>query len=295
MHADEVHTDAALVRRLIASQFPQWSELPIRPLAASGTVNSLFRLGDDMVVRLPRRTGHDVESDHATLRRLAPLLPLEIPEPLALGLPGEGYAGSWCIDRWVDSEHPVAGETTSALALEIATFIATLRRIDTAGAPPSGRGNTLRRFDAATREAITQLTGTIDAAAATAAWDDALAAPEWSGAPVWIHGDLMPANLLVRVGRLTGVLDWGGAGIGDPAIDLAVAWNTLSPPMRKLFRSSLDPDDAAWRRGRGWALWTGLVALPYYRETNPILAENARYRINEVLAETTDSPAARGP
>jgi aminoglycoside phosphotransferase (APT) family kinase protein len=289
MHADEVHTDASLVQRLVAAQFADWAALPVRALASSGTVNALYRLGDDKVVRMPRRAAHEVESEHATLRRLAPLVPVKIPEPLATGQPGEGYPWLWCVDRWLPGEHPTAGEITGALATDLADLVRALLRMDTTGAPPSARGSTLRRWDAPTRAAIAQLGGTIDAAAASAAWEDALATPEWSGAAVWVHGDLMPANLLVRDGRLTGVLDWGGAGVADPAVDLAVAWNTLSASTRATFRAKLDVDDATWARGRGWALWTGLVALPYYRETNPTLAHNARYRLDQILNGLEDA------
>lgn len=286
MHADEVHTDADLVRQLIRSQFPQWSDLPVREVAASGTVNALFKLGDDMVVRLPRRIDHDVKAEHATLLRLAGSLSVEIPTPLAVGAPGEGYAFSWCVDQWLEGEHPVVGDVSEPLARKIAELIATLRSLDTADAPPSGRGSSLRRFDAPLRAALPQLDGIIDTTRALALWDEVLTTPTWTGDPVWVHGDLMPANLLVRGGHLSGVLDWGGAGVGDPAIDLQPAWNTLDASVRKVFWTALAPDEAMWMRGLGWALWTGILALPYYRETNPVLAENARYRLEQILGET---------
>jgi aminoglycoside phosphotransferase (APT) family kinase protein len=283
MHADEVPTDVGLVRRLIASQFPQWSALPVHELVASGTVHALYRLGEEMVVRLPRRSAEDVEAEHTTLRRLRGRVPVEIPEPRAVGAPGEGYPWEWCIDNWLVGEHPVAGEISDELAREIADVVLSLRVVETNGVPPSGRGSSLRRFDAAVRGTLPKLDGVIDTAKALALWEEALALPEWSNAPVWVHEDLMPANLLVRKCHLTGILDWGSAGAGDPAIDLQPAWNMLDARTRPIFRAALSPDDAMWMRGRAWALWTGIMALPYYRETNPVLAQNASYRLGQVL------------
>ena len=127
----------------------------------------------------------------------------------------------------------------------------------------------------------------IDTDAATAAWEEALQTPPWSGAPVWLHGDLLAGNLLFQNGRLTGVIDWGCAGVGDPACDLIVAWNLLPPGARDVFRVRLAVDDATWARGRGWALSIALIALPYYTDTNPTLAATARHLIREVLADRT--------
>jgi aminoglycoside phosphotransferase (APT) family kinase protein len=139
--------------------------------------------------------------------------------------------------------------------------------------------------DAETREAIASLAGMLDTDALTIAWEAALQAPAWDDSPVWIHGDLQPLNLLVHQGRLNAVIDFGGLGVGDPACDLQVAWNFLSADARNVFRYELKVDDATWARGRGWALSIGLIALPYYLNTNPVLAGVARRTIDEVLAE----------
>jgi aminoglycoside phosphotransferase (APT) family kinase protein len=125
----------------------------------------------------------------------------------------------------------------------------------------------------------------IDVDAATAAWEDALAAPEWSGAPVWTHGDLLPGNVLVRGGRLAGVIDWGVVGVGDPACDMLAAWSLLSGRTRETFRSALGVDEATWARGRGWALSVGIVGIPYYRVTNPPFAAMGKHVVEEVLAD----------
>lgn len=287
MHAHELSTDVALVRRLLEGQFPQWAALPIERVSSSGTVNALYRLGEHLVVRLPRTDWGlgAVERELCWLPKLAPLLPVEIPVPLAKGAPAEGYPWEWGIYPWLEGETPAAGG--SALAKELARFVRVLHGVELSGEPPAGRGAMgLEQWDEATRAALLELHGIVETDAAAATWDEALRTPGRSAPPVWTHGDLMPANLLVRDGRLTSVIDWGGFGLGDPAVDLMPAWNLLDAAGREVFRAGLDLDDETWKRGRGWALCTGLVALPYYVETNPELAENARYRIGQVLADT---------
>lgn len=297
MHPHEVDIDAALVRRLLAAQFPHWADLPLAPVAAAGTDNALYRLGDTMVVRLPRREGgtDQVEKEHLWLPRLAPHLPLTIPAPLALGTPGEGYPTQWSVYRWLAGENAtvaaLADQAQAALAL--ADFIAALQRITTTGWPPPGpptsfRGGPLATRDAETRAAIAAvavLDDTFDTAAAIAVWDAALQAPAWQGPPIWIHADLQPLNILVDLGRLNAVIDFGGLGLGDPACDVMAAWNLLPVAARELFRAALAVDDATWARGRGWALSFGLIALPYYHITNPSLAAVARRAIDEALAD----------
>jgi aminoglycoside phosphotransferase (APT) family kinase protein len=156
--------------------------------------------------------------------------------------------------------------------------------LDPEGAPLAGRGEALAARDAATRAAIAASDGLVDIAAVTRIWDDALRIPAWEGPPTWMHADLSPGNLLVRDGRLAAVIDWGGAGIGDPTVDLIIAWNLLPASARRTFRDALGVDDDTWRRGRGWALSISLIQLPYYQHTNPGLAENSRHVISEVLA-----------
>ena len=294
MHADEVGTDASLVGRLLAAQFPRWAGLPVEPVRSAGTDNATYRLGDDMAVRLPRIPGAvgQVEKEHRWLPRLAPLLPLAVPAPLAKGTPGEGYPWSWSVYRWLEGEDAALGCIADPIqaARELARFLAALRRVDTAGGPPPGPHNSLRGVplaarDASTRAAISSLGDALDAGRATAAWEAALRAPAWRGPPVWVHGDLQPGNLLVVRGRLGAVIDFGCLGVGDPACDLMVAWNLLTAETREAFRAALRVDDATWARGRGWALSVGLIALPYYRNTNPTLAGISRRAIDEVLTD----------
>ena len=294
MHEDELGTDVELVGRLVAAQFPAWADLPLTPVPSAGTDNALYRLGEDLTVRLPRiywATGQ-VEKEQTWLPRLAPHLPLAIPVPLAKGRPGEGYPWHWSVYQWLDGE-TVTRERLPDLgraATDLAHFVAALQRIDPGGGPPPDQFNAFRGVplatrDARTREAIASLHGELDAVLAAAAWDADLAAPVWAGPPVWIHGDLAPGNLLATQGRLSAVIDFGCLAVGDPACDLIVAWNLLTAETRPIFRAALGVDDAAWARGRGWALSIGLIALPYYRSTNPVLAASSRHTISEVLAD----------
>jgi aminoglycoside phosphotransferase (APT) family kinase protein len=294
MYVDEVDTDVSLVGRLLAAQFPQWADLAIEPVRSAGTDNTIYRLGDDMAVRLPRIHGAtgQVDKEHQWLPRLAPLLPLAIPVPLAKGTPGEGYPWQWSVYRWLAGENATIERLAdpSQAAMALAQFIAALQRIDPTGGPPAGpdnffRGVPLAMRDPHTRTAIASLHGTLDPHAVITAWEAALRAPAWHGLPVWIHGDLQSGNLLAHQGRLSAVIDFGCLGVGDPACDLQVAWNLLSAETRDVFRAALPVDDATWARGRGWALSIGLINLPYYQNTNPVLAGMSRRAIEEILAD----------
>jgi aminoglycoside phosphotransferase (APT) family kinase protein len=289
MHPDEIAADAALVRRLLTKQFPLWASLPLAPVASTGTDNAMFRLGDALSVRLPRIhwAARDVEREAAWVPHLARRLPLALPEPLAVGRPDEGYPWPWSVCRWVAGTNPDVGTvgTDVGLAEDMAAFAAALHTVEPTGAPSSKRCEPLAERDARTRASIDALGGEIDGVAATACWEAALLAPAWIDAPVWIHGDLSPGNLLCADGRLTGVIDFAIAGLGDPATDLIVAWNLFRGPARSRFRQTLGVDDATWARGKGWAFFVALIQLPYYRDTNPALAANARQVIAQVLAD----------
>jgi aminoglycoside phosphotransferase (APT) family kinase protein len=289
MHAGEVDIDAELVRRLVAAQFPQLTDLPIRELQATGTVNAIFRLGDHLSARLPRVQGwaQDLDKERQWLPRLAPHLSLQIPEPVAHGHPESSYPFAWAIYRWIDGQ-PYADalvDDEREAARELARFVAELRRIAPVGAPPGGR-RPLRELDAVTRAAIRSAADTFDSDAATAAWERALQAPAWNGTPVWIHTDLLRSNVLVRDGRLCAVIDFGGVGVGDPAADVIAAWSVLGPGGRGVFRDALDVDDGTWDRARGFALHQAALIIPYYRETNPGFVAPAERTLEEILADS---------
>ncbi|MEU9792690.1 aminoglycoside phosphotransferase family protein [Streptomyces sparsogenes] len=285
--------DDGLVRRLVAGQFPRWAGLEVRRFPSGGTVNAMYRLGDDMVVRLPLVEGGagDVARERMWLPRLAPQLPVPIPQALGDGVPAEGYPWPWSVYRWLDGENPEAGALSEPvlLAKDLAAFVAAMRGVALPGAPRAHRGGPLASLDAGTRAAIEELRGMpqegVDCDAVSAVWEESLRTPEWGGPPVWLHADLMPGNLLVDGGRLTAVIDFGCLGAGDPACDLFPAWNLLPAEAREVFRDALGVDDATWIRGRGRTLSQALIALPYYRETNPAMARNARHVIRAVLEE----------
>jgi aminoglycoside phosphotransferase (APT) family kinase protein len=294
MHADEVEIDAGLVRRLLVAQLPHWSALPVERVRFFGTDNAMYRLGSDLAVRLPRRAQNllQLENECLWLPELAPLLPVPVPVPVAVGEPGEGYPLRWAVYRWIEGEPADAEAVTdvAAFARDLAEFVAALHRVDPSGGPTAGRHNVFRgepvaRRDRRTREAFASLRGELDVDAATAVWEDALHAPMWAGAPVWIHGDLDARNLLVIDGRLSGVIDFGTLGVGDPAWDVTAAWKVLDVEARGLFRSALAVDDAAWVRSRGLVLSQAVIALAYYTlENNPVLVREARRWLTEVLA-----------
>ncbi|HEY6697862.1 MAG TPA: aminoglycoside phosphotransferase family protein [Acidimicrobiales bacterium] len=293
MHHDEIDSDSGLVRRLLEAQRPQWADLPIEPVSSTGTDNALYRLGDHMVVRLPLRPSSvgPAEREHRWLAELAPHLPLDIPVPLARGHPVEGYPWPWSVYPWFEGEDATRAHVDlRQAAFDLAGFMAALQSLDPTGGPePSmanfGRGVPLAMRDRETRQAISESHGLVDTAALTAAWERALSAPTWDRPPVWIHGDIAAANLLVRGGRLSAVIDWGALGIGDPACDLIVAWELLDAESREVLRTALAVDDATWARSRGWALSTAIVALPYYQHSNAFMAAQARHKLAVVLSE----------
>ncbi|WP_319460588.1 aminoglycoside phosphotransferase family protein [Micromonospora sp. RTP1Z1] len=292
MHADEVETTVHLVHRLLAGQFPHWADLPIRPVASYGTDHDIYRLGERLAVRLPRigwATGQAAK-EAEWLPRLAPHLPLALPVQLAMGRPAEGYPFGWSVYEWLTGENANGSiDDLDRAAVDLAAFITALRRIDTAGAFPrrrGSRGGALAEFDDGVRRAVEQLGDRIDGTAVLRSWQESLDAPAWAGPEVWVHGDLLPGNLLVVGGRLTAVIDFGGLNVGDPACDLQPAWNVFAGSSRRRFRTELDVDDASWLRGRGWALLQAVIALPYYWDTNPGMVRQASHALSQVLADS---------
>jgi aminoglycoside phosphotransferase (APT) family kinase protein len=292
MHADEVETDAALVRRLLVGQFPHWAGLRIEPVASYGTDHDIYRLGDGLAVRLPRIAGAESQAamEARWLPKFAPHLPLAIPVPLAMGRPAEGYPFGWSVSTWLPGDDAsTAIDDLDQAAVDLAGFVTALRQVDATGAPPRprrGRGGPLARLDERVREAITQLGDRIDGQAALRSWQESLGAPAWDGPKTWVHADLLPGNLLVVGGRLSAVIDFGCLNVGDPACDLLPAWNVFDRHSRPRFRAELQADDASWLRGRGWALYQAALALPYYWDTNPGMVRQASRALAHVLADS---------
>jgi aminoglycoside phosphotransferase (APT) family kinase protein len=288
MHDDEVDIDEGLVERLLAAQLPRLAGLPIRAVRSTGTVNAIYRLGNELCVRLPRlqKWAADLDKELEWLPKLAPSLSLRIPEPVEKGRPAGNYPFTWAVYRWIEGHvygDDVVDDELQAAA-DLAQLVLELREIDPRGAPRGGR-RPLRELDAVTRTRIEDARGIIDADAAAAEWERALAAPAWDGTPRWIHTDLLRPNLLVDGGRIAAVIDFGSGGVGDPAADVIPAWSVFGRAGRAAFRRILAVDDGTWRRARGYALHQAALIIPYYAETNPRFAALARRTVEEVLAD----------
>jgi aminoglycoside phosphotransferase (APT) family kinase protein len=285
MHADELEIDEPLVRRLIAEQFPEWAGRTLVRAVPAGTVNAIFRLGDDLAVRLARREGRTAPGGKELewLLRLAPLLPLEIPRPIVQGSPTAEYPWHWEVFTWVEGETvPVEEIDPVQAARDLALFIAALQRVDGTGAP-RGRGISLTERDPEIRGWLARFDG---GSWVEAEWERALSMPAWNGPPVWHHGDLDVRNWLVRDGRISGVIDWGAMGVGDPACDVMVAWKLHSSAARDAFHDALPTDDATWERARGWALSQAVAALAYYTpENNTALYREAESWLELIRSE----------
>ncbi len=289
MHDNEIAIDELLVKNLLSEQFPQWKKFPLSRVKSDGTDNAVYRLGTDMCVRLPRVPGAAslIEKEQQWLPELAPTLPLAIPVILGKGMASLSYIYPWSIFNWLEGENAAVEKIIdlNQAAIDLAEFLIALQKINPAGGPPSRRGVPLIMQDAEVRCAIESLHGAIDTEIVTKIWKECLQAPEWDKPPVWTHGDLLPANLLVQQGKLSGVIDFGCLGIGDPACDLIVAWSVLDSESRDVFRTRLKVDDATWVRGRGWALSISLIIIPYYKVSNPGLVAVANRMIREIIAD----------
>lgn len=286
-----IEIDATLVTQLLLMQFPQWAELAVAPVEDGGRDNRTFRLGNGMSVRLPSALRYvaQVEKEHRWLPLLGPRLPLPIPVPLALGAPGAGYPWPWSVYGWLDGKPARVShiDDPGRFAIDLAHFLAALRGIDACDGPVAGahnfhRGGSLAVYDAEVRQSIGLLAGLIDAAGATEVWDAALAT-SWQGPPVWVHGDVAESNLLVNAGRLSAVIDFGNAGVGDPSCDLVIAWTFFDPVSRVEFRSAAALDPATWQRARGWAIWKALITLVQPRGGSSGEARKARQVVCDIL------------
>ncbi|WP_344247664.1 aminoglycoside phosphotransferase family protein [Isoptericola hypogeus] len=304
MHDDEVTVTADDVRRLVAAQHPRWASLPVSPVQESGTDHLLFRLGDDLVARMPKVAwaAEHALGDARWLPRLAPHLPLAVPAPLAVGVPDDAYPFRWSVAPWirgaaiVDPLEPGATPNLDpdAAATDLGAFVTALRAVDPMGGPVkdgTSRGVPLARLDDAVREATAASGDRVDGPAVLKAWDRALEAAADPAPRAWIHGDLMPGNLIADGGRLAAVIDWGALGVGDPAADLPPAWWLFAGRTREAFRDAAgagpggDLDDGAWERGRGWTLVQGVVALPYYWDRWPAFARASQRRVAAAVAD----------
>lgn len=288
-----ISTDEDLAHRLVAAQFPDWADLPVRGVSDQGWDNQTYHLGDAMLVRLPSAEEYAlaVEKEHRWLPSLAEQLPLPIPAPLAQGEPGEGYPHPWSVYTWLEGE-TVAADTVSDLnlfATDLAGFLAALRAVDPSDGPPPGvhnwfRGGPLTTYDPMAQDNLDILAGDPQADLLREIWQSALSTP-WDGRSIWFHGDIARGNLLVQDGKLTAVIDFGTCGVGDPACDLAIAWTLLSAESRRIFRDILEIDDDTWARGRGWALWKALSGYAGAVEDDEPLPEDDSRTLAEIRTD----------
>lgn len=288
MPAGEFDVPPELVATLIRTQFPQWQDLPLQRVVSHGTDNTIYRLGDTLAVRLPRIdwAAPQVPIECRWLPYLAAHLPKPIPVPLAQGTPSDHYPWPWYVYTWLPGQALAQATDVDMrqLAEDVATWIRALHRIPTRDGPRAGVINhgrglplTHENRDTRTRQHIVQCADVCDTDLAFALWQDALATPAWHDAPVWVHGDLNAGNVLVADGHLTAVIDFGCMGIGDPAVDLLAAWDVRGDAgYRAALRAALGYDDATWARGRAWAFSVAVIALPYYRDSNPVIRATAQ-------------------
>ncbi len=291
-----VTIDVALVERLIARQFPQYAHLPVSPVANSGWDNRTFHLGTQLSVRLPSDPSYApaVNKEQRWLPLLAKALPLPIPRPVGLGQPDSEYPSPWSIYEWLAGDIATSERVPdkTRLARDLATFLNALHKIDPADGPqpakyPGARGSSLALVDSAVTRAVADLqrsTPEFDRAAVEGIWQDALAA-RWTGNACWLHGDVAQGNLLVRDGRLSAVIDFGCAAVGDPACDTCIAWTFLDAAGRAALQQVLALDDHDWARGRGWALWKALIVVAGHIETNALEAASSATTLATLVAD----------
>lgn len=288
MHADQLDIDAATVRALVDEQFPAWRELPIRPLASQGTVNAIFRLGDRLTARFPLQPRDNARQwladEAAAAEELLGRTRFATPEPVALGEPGPGYPMPWSVQTWLPGEVVTDQTLGDDFARDLAEFITGVRAIDTRGRTfeGDGRGGDLKAHEDWIQLCLRRSEGLLDVPRLRRLWDELRELPRGDAPDLMNHGDLMPGNVLVAGARLSGVLDVGGLGAADPALDLVGAWHLLDDGPRRALRGALDCDDLEWERGRAWAFVEAMGLVWYYEDTNLAMARAGRRTLARV-------------
>jgi len=290
MHDHEVDIDVDLVRKLLTEQMPAWAKLSLSIVEPWGTDNAIWRLGDELVVRLPRigSAERQVSWEDEWLPQIRPHLDVTVPTPMAVGEPGCGYPYKWAVHHWVTGSGAAIEliDDPTRFALDLAHTVEQIAQVPTTGLRSAvNRGQHIRDYDADTRKAIHSARHLIDVDAATQIWEAALDAKA-NEVPHFVHGDL-EGNCVVRDGRLHGLIDWGLACAGDPAVDVQVAWSTLfTDTSRQAFLDALKVDDATIARARGAGINQACGALPYYMDTYPLIVERSWHKLEALGVPT---------
>jgi aminoglycoside phosphotransferase (APT) family kinase protein len=300
LHHDEVRIDEDLVQQLLGNQLPDLANLDLQLITAQGTDNVVFRLGAELSVRLPRKSSavRSLLIEREWLPRVAPRLPLAVPLPVASGEPSDAYPFPWMVCTWVGGTPLPPGGGLSARDVDtLAEFVTALQALEVTGGPqvqPGQRAGPVAAYDAVARAALRDVLALkaagriepdlVDEDVAVSVWRAAVEAPAWQGPGAWVHRDLQGGNLLTVDGRLSGILDFGGLAVGDPAGDVMAAFHVFSDESRSMFGTAVGADNATWARARGWALTQGLEALPYYLDTHPGMVAMARRVIRATLS-----------
>ena len=293
MHAGQLTVTAATVRTLVDQQFPAWRGLQIKAVASHGTVNAIFRIGDELVARFPLqgsdagKVQRSLESEAEAAGELLGRTRFATPEPVALGAPGAGYPLPWAVQTWLPGVVATGDDPGDSIAFahDLAEFVHGVRGIDVRGRSfrGTGRGGDLQAHDAWVESRFRESEQILDVPRLRRMWETFRELPR-SGADVMTHGDLIPGNLLVSVGRLVGILDVGGLGPADPALDLVGAWHVLDAGPRHAFRDDLGCDDLEWERGKAWAFEQSIGAVWYYIESNPAMSRMGRRTLDRIVS-----------
>lgn len=289
LHNTEAKLSLEVVKQLLNEQFPEWSHQTIHPLSHQGTDNVMLKLGENKILRFPRtqRSEESLKKEFLWLPKLDSSLPIQIPHILGVGRPNEQYPYQWAIVNFLEGRSPSDSNplNLTLAAKDLGNFIKELQKVDTINAPLCSRKPPSMSCDKETRESMLALSDVFDIKVIDKLWDLALEVSSWKMDPVWLHGDIHAGNLLVQGRKLTGVIDFGMSGVGDPACDLIVAWMLFDQDAREIFHSAVNPDEAMWDRARGCALHFGIMAYSYYKNRDPFLAGVAKRTLNEILMD----------
>jgi aminoglycoside phosphotransferase (APT) family kinase protein len=295
MHPGQLAVTSDTVRTLVAEQFPQWQHLQIAARSSPGTVNAIFRIGDQLVARLPLMADSEaavrnrLQREAAAAAELIGRTPFATPRPIAIGEPGVGYPLPWSINTWLPGEPATADDCSESdsFARDLGDFINAVRAIDTRGRTydGNGRGGDLFSHDEWMQQCLTNSEGLLDVTTLRSIWAEMRDLPRGDTPDTMNHSDLIPPNILVADGRLVGVLDVGGLGAADPALDLVSAWHLLDTERRQLLRDHVGCNEAEWHRGRAWAFQQALGAVWYYVDSSPTMSEGCRRTLERIVSD----------